>query len=95
MKRLEALATHSTTYDADKPCRNGHWPTKRYTSAGACVTCMQQRYKHTRHPLSRTVIVPQELAPAFDAMCVAMGLTQPAVAADALVYEGEFPGVRT
>lgn len=95
MKRSEALVTGSRTYDADKPCRNGHWPTKRYTSAGACVTCMQQRYKHTRHPLSRTVIVPVELLPAFDAMCVALGLTQPSVSPDALTYEGEFPGVKS
>lgn len=94
MKRTEAIATHSRTYDADKPCTKGHWPTKRYTSAGACVTCMQQRYKHTRHPLSRTVIVPPELVEAFDAMCASLGLTQPAVAPDALVYDGEFPGMK-
>jgi hypothetical protein len=96
MKRIEAIDTGTTIYDADKPCRAGHWPTKRYTSNGMCVSCLKHRYQHTRHPLSRRVLVPSEVAVAFEALCASLGVTiiGATTAPDALTYEGEFPGVK-
>ena len=94
MKRNEAITARSTTYDADRACRSGHFPTKRYTSNGMCVTCLKHRYRHIQHPLAQRVLVPPEVATAFTSLCAALGVTIMGVQPqDILTYEGEFPGV--
>lgn len=98
MDRKTAFTSGIKTFDAAKPCSRGHWPTKRYTSGGACVACMTARYKRMQHPLANVVYVPPELQQTFDTLIAALGLrteARPGAPIDAapLTYDTQTPGV--
>lgn len=72
MKRDEAFRLGLTTYEADRPCKANHWPSKRYVSTGACTKC-QAMYKKTYSHSLLKVQVPHDLKPQVIQMLQAFG----------------------